>query len=60
MPIYIYKCECGQEYQELRKVKDRDIPLKCKKCGKNAERSDIGPHGPSIYKGRGFYRTDNL
>lgn len=31
MPTYDYKCEaCGETVEKIRKISDRDEPLKCK------------------------------
>jgi len=39
MPIYEYRCpKCGTVYEANRRMDDRDLPYKCKKCKVNAER----------------------
>ena len=35
--FYEYKCECGEEKEENRSVKDRDKPVQCN-CGKLMKR----------------------
>jgi putative FmdB family regulatory protein len=33
MPIYEFKCEkCGEEFETMSKVSDRDSSPECKKC----------------------------
>ena len=51
MPIYRYKCECGQEYDEFRKIDNRNDSPICL-CGKKTElrimptsiKADIEPY----------------
>jgi putative FmdB family regulatory protein len=33
MPIYEYRCaQCGQQYEKIRRVTERDRPAECPKC----------------------------
>ena len=37
MPIYEYECmKCGEKFELLRRLTDKDDGLKCPKCGKMA------------------------
>lgn len=37
MPIYEYECtECGEKFELLRKLTDKDSEIKCPKCNKTA------------------------
>ena len=37
MPIYEYECmKCGEKFEHLRKLADKDDELKCPKCSKMA------------------------
>lgn len=34
MPMYEYRCrQCGEDYEELRRMQDADRDLKCPICG---------------------------
>lgn len=34
MPMYEYRCvDCGEIYEQLRRMSDADRDLKCPKCG---------------------------
>ncbi|HHY35979.1 MAG TPA: zinc ribbon domain-containing protein [Firmicutes bacterium] len=57
MPIYEYKCgKCGV-FEVMQKITDE--PLKtCPKCGGTVSRV-IGHNVAVIFKGSGFYTTDN-
>lgn len=39
MPIYEYRCHCGNEFESLKSIKDFDKPQKCERCGKDAFRT---------------------
>ena len=36
-PVYLFKCDCGHEFEELRAVDLRECAI-CPKCGKTATR----------------------
>jgi putative FmdB family regulatory protein len=40
MPMYEYRCaECGEQYEELRRMTEADKDLRCPKCdSKNVQR----------------------
>lgn len=38
MPLYDFRCKCGIEFDEFRKVDDRDRYLECPLCGGTMER----------------------
>ena len=56
MPVYEYRCNAGHEYE---KTEGFDAPSvqKCVNCGATARRKISMPS--VIFKGRGFYSTDN-
>lgn len=57
MPIYEYKCKsCCTKFEERRGFEDVG-PALCPVCRKEARR--IFSPVPIIYKGSGFYCTDN-
>lgn len=59
MAIYEFSCEdCKIIIEKMLLMKDRNIPQKCKKCGKKMDRL-IGNPG-LVFKGTGFYTTDVL
>jgi putative FmdB family regulatory protein len=34
MPIYTYRCQqCGEEFDKLRPLSERDAPVDCPDCG---------------------------
>jgi len=57
MPTYSYKCtRCTHSFEHMASI--TSDPLKeCPKCGGTLKRL-IGPGGPIIFKGTGFYETD--
>ncbi|MFC1938889.1 zinc ribbon domain-containing protein [Chloroflexota bacterium] len=37
VPIYEYQCvKCGERFELLRRINDKDSEIKCPKCGKLA------------------------
>lgn len=37
MPLYEYTCpKCGEEFEEIRMLSERDEPTQCPKCGHEA------------------------
>jgi len=38
MPIYEYRCGCGQEFEELKQMSQCSESSACPTCGKGAER----------------------
>ena len=57
MPIYEYRCQkCASEY-EKREGFDASARQKCPKCGGKALR--VFHPAPILFKGSGFYVTDN-
>src|SRR4030042_639626 len=56
MPTYEYKCSgCGHTFEERHSIDDR--VEHCPKCGEGVRRL-FHPVG-IIFKGSGFYKTDN-
>lgn len=57
MPTYDYKCEnCGR-FEEVQKISEDPLTV-CPKCGGKVERL-ISKNVGIVYKGSGFYSTDN-
>jgi putative FmdB family regulatory protein len=57
MPIYEYQCSsCSFRFERRQKFHAKPL-AKCPKCGGEARRL-IHP-APVIFKGKGFYTTDN-
>ena len=57
MPTYDYKCDNGHEFEAFQSMKE--APLQhCVQCGANVRRL-IGPGAGFIFKGGGFYQTEN-
>ena len=57
MPTYEYRClDCAQEY-EKREGFDAPALQQCAKCGGTARR--VLHAAPVVFKGSGFYVTDN-
>ena len=58
MPTYDYKCnDCGYEFEKFQNMSDEPLK-KCPVCNGNVKRL-IGTGGGLIFKGSGFYITDN-
>ncbi len=57
MPIYEYECFCCLHRFELKRSFGENGPVSCPQCGSNAQR--IFSPVPVIFKGSGFYSTDN-
>jgi putative FmdB family regulatory protein len=55
MPIYVYRCPNGHEFEEFQSMSDEPAS-RCKECGAPVERvfQPIAVH----FKGSGFYTTD--
>jgi putative FmdB family regulatory protein len=59
MPTYDYECDgCGHRFEEFQSMTAPAI-RKCPKCRKNKVRRLIGAGAGIIFKGSGFYQTDN-
>jgi len=57
MPTYVYRCEaCGLTFERRQKISDAPL-TECPECGGQVRRV-IQPV-PIIFKGPGFYVTDN-
>ena len=57
MPTYQYKCnECGNEFEEIHRVADREIPVDkvCGVCGRG--KIQLIPQIPSMISMRGSWR----
>ena len=57
MPIYEYECSGCSHRFELRKSFNDDTLVSCPQCGCETQR--IFSPVPVIFKGSGFYSTDN-
>jgi putative FmdB family regulatory protein len=44
MPLYEYKCECGEKMTRITSMSDMKKCVKCSKCGKMAPRFILCPN----------------
>jgi putative FmdB family regulatory protein len=59
MPTYEYECRsCHHTFEAFQSIKEEALK-KCPKCGKNNLRRLFGGGLGIIFKGSGFYSTDN-
>ena len=56
MPIYTFRCKCGNETDLLVKSSDKDLRM-CDKCHCGMKRV-FNSIGKPQFKGSGFYETD--
>ena len=56
MPIYTFRCKCGNEIDVLTDSSDTDLRM-CSKCGCGMKRV-FNSVGKPQFKGSGFYETD--
>lgn len=57
MPIYQYRCKCGNTHDEIKRgISSADDCQLCPVCGDRMARVMGGV--VAIYKGQGFYNTD--
>ena len=59
MPTYDYVCDACQYRFELFQSITESVRRKCPECGKSKLRRLIGGGGGFLFKGSGFYITDN-
>ena len=58
MPTYDFKCShCGHRFEEFLPMTS-NAEVKCPVCGQAAEKL-ISSGGGILFKGNGFYETDN-
>ena len=57
MPIYEYECTCCSSRFEIKRSFNEDGTVACPECGGDTQR--IFSPVTVIYKGPGFYSTDN-
>jgi putative FmdB family regulatory protein len=57
MPTYEYECENGHRFEVFQSMKDEPLS-QCTQCGAKAKRL-IGPGAGFLFRGGGFYSTDN-
>jgi len=57
MPTYDYECENGHRFEVFQSMRDAALD-KCVECGAPAKRR-IGPGAGFLFRGDGFYSTDN-
>lgn len=57
MPTYEYVCRAGHAFERFQSINDKPL-RRCPKCGKAAKRQ-IGAGGALLFRGSGFYITDN-
>lgn len=48
MPTYVYKCDCGETDEQIRKIEDRDRLKICRRCRRPMER-DIASFTGAVY-----------
>ncbi len=59
MPTYDYECRsCRHTFEAFQSIKEEALK-KCPKCGKSSLRRLFGGGMGIIFKGSGFYSTDN-
>ena len=59
MPTYDYLCgKCGHRFEAFQAITDKPLG-KCPSCGSNKVKRLIGTGAGIIFKGSGFYTTDN-
>jgi putative FmdB family regulatory protein len=59
MPTYDYECAaCGHAFEEFQKISDPVLKT-CPECRKRKLVRLIGTGGAVLFKGGGFYETDN-
>lgn len=56
MPIYTFKCKCGNIIDMMCKSTDNDLRV-CTECGRGMKRQFPITNKPK-FKGSGFYETD--
>jgi putative FmdB family regulatory protein len=60
MPTYDYECtECGNEFEVFQSITKSKPVSACVSCGKMAAKRLIGGRAAVIFKGGGFYETEN-
>jgi putative FmdB family regulatory protein len=57
MPIYEYRCENCGKFEKLQKITEEAL-TNCPECDGKVERL-ISKNVGIVYKGSGFYKTDN-
>jgi len=57
LPIYEYQCSRCSSRFEMKRSFSENTPVSCPQCGGEAQR--IFSSLPVIFKGSGFYSTDN-
>jgi putative FmdB family regulatory protein len=59
MPLYTYICQkCGEQFESVSKFGQEETV--CPECGSTSKRSHEIKRPPAvIYRGNGFYVTDN-
>lgn len=57
MPTYEYECTCCSSRFELKQSFGDNTPVPCPRCGGSTRR--VFSPVPVIFKGSGFYVTDN-
>jgi len=47
MPTYDYRCECGNEFEDLVPISEREFS-KCPACGRKAHKLEVGYGTPGV------------
>ena len=59
MPTYEYRCNaCGNKWEDFQSIK-AEPTKKCPKCKKAKAERIVSAGGGIIFKGSGFYQTDD-
>lgn len=55
MPIYPFRCECGETFEEYRAMADAGEPAHCPACQSTATR--VFTTAPVRFRPEGYYRS---
>ncbi|MCG0275562.1 MAG: zinc ribbon domain-containing protein [Thermosediminibacteraceae bacterium] len=52
MPVYEYRCNCcGNRFEALRKLEERDVPIECPGCKSSNTRREVSTFGTTKSSG---------
>lgn len=61
MPVYRYKCECGNEFDQFLKVDKSSVLLRCQGCGRGNSARQVRDKSAVIHENnevRGIFHHD--
>jgi putative FmdB family regulatory protein len=59
MPIFEYRCpRCGEKFEELEAIADRDKPHKCPACGAQGAKRELSVFAARVTGGSGARSCD--